>query len=303
MSGYQTANQRQAFSLTGAPGNPVAGQADSNSGIYGKNKTFTQEFQLSSKASTSPLDWIVGAFYLDDETTSIVDASPTCVGNTCAPGVPTHTSGFLGTKSYSVYGDGTYKIREGTRVTLGVRFTKDDKNISGVAEPLPGLPDSVAALPATTVRHPGDPYTGNPAGIPTSVSFSKFTYRAVLAQDLTRDVHAYLSYNRGFRSGSYQATAFNNPAARPEILDAYEAGLKTELLDRRLRLNASAFYYNYTDIQVRSNAPPDVARFAFLRRACARSRPCVSAAGCGLRSRRSNGSTKPCRLQACEWLN
>ena len=256
LSGYQTANQLQAFSLTGAPGNPVAGQSDSNSGIYGKNKTFTQEFQLSSKASTSPLDWIVGAFYLDDETTSIVDASPTCVGNTCAPGVPTHTSGFLGTKSYSVYGDGTYKIREGTRVTLGLRYTKDDKNISGVAEPLPGLPDSVAALPATTVLHPGDPYTGNPAGIPTSVSFSKFTYRAVLAQDLTRDVHAYLSYNRGFRSGSYQATAFNNPAARPEILDAYEAGLKTELLDRRLRLNASAFYYNYTDIQVRSNAPP-----------------------------------------------
>ncbi len=256
LTGYQTSHQQVKFTQNGIPGNPVAGQSAIESDIYGKNKTFSQEFQLSSKPSAAPFDWILGAFYYHDDTTQRLDNFQTCVGTVCAPGTPNRITGYPTIRSNSVYGDGTYKILPGTRLTLGLRYTTDDKGLTGLAEPLPGLPNSVAALPASTVFHPGDPYPGNPAGIPTSISQSKLTYRAVLAQDFTKDIHAYVSANRGFRSGTFSAIGFNNPPVRPELLDHYEVGLKSELLDRRLRLNVAAFYYDYTDIQVRSTAPP-----------------------------------------------
>ena len=259
LTGYQTSHQQVMFTQNGIPGNPVAGQSAVESDIYGKNKTFSQEFQLSSKPSASPFDWILGAFYYHDDTTQRLDNFQTCVGAVCAPGTPNRITGYPTIRSESVYGDGTYKILPGTRLTLGLRYTKDDKGLTGLAEPLPGLPNSVAALPASTVFHPGDPYLVAgilQPGIPTSFSQTKPTYRVVLAQDFTKDIHAYVSANRGFRSGTFSAVNFNNPPVRPEILDHYEVGLKSELLDRRLRLNLAAFTYNYTDIQVRSTAPP-----------------------------------------------
>ena len=60
----------------------------------------------------------------------------------------------------------------------------------------------------------------------------------------------YVSYNRGIKSGGFNILTPANPAYLPERLDAYEAGLKTELFDRRLRLNVGGFYYDYSNLQV-----------------------------------------------------
>src|SRR3546814_608583 len=69
----------------------------------------------------------------------------------------------------------------------------------------------------------------------------------------------YVSYNRGYKSGGFNLLdvgALNRPAGHvspsynPEIVDAYEVGLKSDLFDRRLRLNVAAFYYDYKDIQL-----------------------------------------------------
>ena len=78
----------------------------------------------------------------------------------------------------------------------------------------------------------------------------------MLAQDLAKDINAYLSVNRGFKSGEFNPGAFNNPPSKPETLDAIELGLKSQLFERRLRLNASVFSYDYKDMQLRSTAPP-----------------------------------------------
>jgi iron complex outermembrane receptor protein len=106
------------------------------------------------------------------------------------------------------------------------------------------------------VLHPGDPYTGNPTGIPTSITFPQTTYRAVLAHDLASNVNTYVSLNTGFKSGEYNPGGFTNLPSKPETLTALEVGLKSELLDRRLRLNAALFQYDYKDMQLRSMAPP-----------------------------------------------
>ncbi len=61
---------------------------------------------------------------------------------------------------------------------------------------------------------------------------------------------AYASYSRGFKSGVYNLTNPLDPVVEPEKLDAYEVGFKSELFDRTLRINAAAFYYKYSNIQL-----------------------------------------------------
>ncbi len=219
-----------------------------------KARTYSQELNLTSDGS-GPFQWILGAFYYNDKTTISADVFGLCIGNSCVPPPPLTTAGTQRTKSYSAYGEGTYSVTPTTRITLGLRYTRDKKSLDGIVTPIPGLPNSLPALPPTFVTRPGQSAPGFP-GIDTSVTFPKVTWKAVLAQDLSDDIHAYISYNRGFKSGGYNPTSFSNPPSRPEVLDAYEVGVKSELFDRMLRLNGSIFYYDYKDIQLRSTAPP-----------------------------------------------
>ena len=82
------------------------------------------------------------------------------------------------------------------------------------------------------------------------VHYSKPTWRIALDQRFSPQVLGYVSYNRGFKSGGFNVSDPTNPAYRPETLDAYEIGVKTDLLDKRLRVDVSRFYYTYSQIQV-----------------------------------------------------
>lgn len=224
-------------------------------------RTYSQELNLTSNGS-GPFQWILGAFYYNDKTTISADVFGLCTGPgtgttlPCAGPPPLNTTGIQRTESYSAYGEGTYSVTPTTRITLGLRYTRDKKSLDGIITPLTGFPNSLPGLPPGFVNRPGAPFAGFPNGIDTSLTFPRVTWKAVLAQDFSDDVHAFISYNRGFKSGGFNPTSFTNPASRPEVLDAYEAGVKSELFDRRLRLNGSIFYYDYKDIQLRSTAPP-----------------------------------------------
>ncbi len=85
-----------------------------------------------------------------------------------------------------------------------------------------------------------------------SVTDDELTWRLALRHDLTDDVNIYASYNRGFKSGVYALNAYPWDPVAPQTIDAYEIGLKSELFDRRLRLNVAAFYYEIDDYQVRA---------------------------------------------------
>src|SRR3546814_12832044 len=60
----------------------------------------------------------------------------------------------------------------------------------------------------------------------------------------------YATYNRGFKSGGYNIASPNVAPFRPETLDDWEAGLKSELFDRRLTFNVNGFLYKYRNMQV-----------------------------------------------------
>ena len=281
LSGYQNSYANVSFAggnsglgqpfvlPAGVPANPAVpavNEATTYTNFFERNRTFSEELQLVSKPSTSRFDWVLGAFYYNDHTELRLDSLPSCTGpgNTvCGGSVPQRNDGFPRTVSGSVFADGTYRIFDATHVTAGLRYTAERKSLMGTLTPLPGYSNSVAAFPAGTALSPGAPYTltvgGVPTafpGIPTRLVFHRLTYRFVLAQDIGDNVHLFASHNLGFKSGAFNGNGFNNPPVQPELLYATEAGIKSEFLDRRVRLNASFFHYTYNNVQVRSMAPP-----------------------------------------------
>jgi iron complex outermembrane recepter protein len=87
----------------------------------------------------------------------------------------------------------------------------------------------------------------------------KLSGRASIDHQFTDDIMGYISYNRGFKSGTFNTIVIPLPAAfspsippavRPETLDDYSIGEKAEFFDHRLRLNTEAFYYTYRNIQI-----------------------------------------------------
>jgi iron complex outermembrane recepter protein len=252
LTGYIDNNSPSQQTQSPNLGYPVLGKSTINLDGVQQAHTFSEELQLTSSNSASPLQWIVGAYYYHDRSTLQIDVFGTCIAAICDPNpmlIPTQTTGRQATDSIAGYADGTYTIAAHTRLTVGLRYTSDHKDLSGSLVALQGHPNSIPALPPSVVTSPSQ-------AIVTSATFGKPTWRAVLAQDVIRDVHAFVSYNRGFKSGGFNPTSFTNPVSRPEVLDAFEGGIKSELFDRRLRLNASGFYYNYRDMQLRTSAPP-----------------------------------------------
>jgi iron complex outermembrane receptor protein len=255
ITGYINNRSPSQSVQSGNLGTAIPGQGAINLSGRQSAKTWSQELQLASNSS-EPLQWIVGGFFYDDDTVIQTDVYAYCVSNVCPPPPPSRTTGNQKTRSYAGFGEATYSFTPATRVTLGLRYTSDRKTLTGLVEPLVGRPNSIPGFPPGFVTQPGQPFAGFPGGIDTDVTFGKLTYKLVLAQDITPDVHAYVSYNRGFKSGGYNPISFTNPPSRPEVLDAFEVGLKSDLFDRMLRFNVAAFYYDYQDIQLRSTAPP-----------------------------------------------
>ena len=135
-------------------------------------------------------------------------------------------------ESYAAYGQATAELLQDTRLTVGVRYTDEKRTFDGT---------EVTSVGGTVIAN--DSYPGR-------VKFNKVTWRASLDHSFSQDVLGYASFNRGFKSGGFNTLDPTNPPYLPETLDAYEAGLKAELFDRRARLNAALFWYNRSNIQV-----------------------------------------------------
>ncbi len=92
------------------------------------------------------------------------------------------------------------------------------------------------------------------APLQRSISFGRATWRLAVRQDLTDDINVYGSYNRGFKSGIFAMQSPLNPPVKPQSIDAFEIGVKSQLLDNMLRLNLAGFHYKIKDFQVRSSS-------------------------------------------------
>lgn len=142
----------------------------------------------------------------------------------------------VSTTSHSVFGELYIRPNAQLSLTLGLRYTVDDRSIFS----------RMNADAAATFGF-GNP---SPSGYGNSETFEEVTPRVVVAYDLG-STNIYASYNRGFKQGGYNTPSFQNvPPVEPEIVDYYEAGLKYVSPDNRATFNAALFYYDYSDIQV-----------------------------------------------------
>jgi iron complex outermembrane receptor protein len=193
------------------------------------SQQYSQELRLES-ATAGRLSWVVGLFYFGYNS-GFVPADVHGLALGLVPGtfgqelLTTHQN----TDSYSAFGQATYKIDDLTNLTLGLRYTSEKKAISSPGGTFDGFPLS--------------PYSA-------SNTVDRPTWRVALDHHFGDTFMAYVSYNRGFKNGGYDPAAAAPKPFDPETLDAYEIGVKAEGFDRRLRVNAATYYYDYRGIQL-----------------------------------------------------
>lgn len=203
--------------------------------VIEESSGFSQEIQLVSN-SDSDFNWIVGAFYFQDDADYELWIDLTDVGNPYASQSAQNTE----TESWAVFAQLGWQLGENARLTVGGRYTEDDKEVEGRPSSLPFI--AIPSLGAVTPIDLDD-------------SWSEFTPSVTFDYNLSDDVMLYATYSRGFKSGGYNYPAVtnkpaNDSALEPEILDMFELGMKGEFLDSTMRLNASLYYYDYSDLQV-----------------------------------------------------
>jgi len=152
------------------------------------------------------------------------------------------TQGETNTDSIAVFGDGSYQVNPALRLNLGLRATREKKNVIALNR---GFTNDTFTVPNAVT-----------ANFDKTETFNSLAPKLGLDYQVNPNVLAYVTLSRGFKSGGFnvraQATVFPASALpfKDEVLDVAEVGLKTVLFDRQLVLNTAAFYGKYKDIQV-----------------------------------------------------
>jgi iron complex outermembrane receptor protein len=195
--------------------------------ITGREDDGTEELQLASLDS-STIKWIAGLFYFYDRAGE-QPLSDFGYGQTSHPGAYSALYDLQYTRSYAAYTQATAPLPWDSRLTLGLRYTYDKRDINA----------QYLTINDTEYNSANGEKT-----------FGKLTYRAALDHDIAKDVIGYLSYDLGFKSGYFATGNPTTPVVGPETLSSYQLGVKSEVLDHTLRLNAAAFFYQFRDLQV-----------------------------------------------------
>jgi iron complex outermembrane receptor protein len=190
---------------------------------------FSQEIRLSNSAKDK-LYWQVGA-YSFNETVKISSYS---FDSLFGAGQNGYANQKQDTTAWALFGSATYKPSDKLTLTGGLRYSDDSKDFSGYRKT---SPVGGGALP--TVKK--------------SVGDSAVSWDVSAVYEVTPDTNVYGRIARGFRAPSLQGRLLFGDVvttARSEFVTSYEAGVKSTLLDRKLRLDASSFYYEIKNQQL-----------------------------------------------------
>jgi iron complex outermembrane receptor protein len=191
-------------------------------------KSTSQEFQLYSQGD-GPLEWTAGVFLYRDKGTETLDWLLYGPLNCGAPGSCAFARQTVVSKgrSEAVFGQLTYRLSREWSAVLGGRYSRDKKD--GDA----------------TNRRSGANFTGD-------VSFSSFTPKAQLQWTPSKELMAYAGVSKGFKSGGFNFGRAGIEKFEPESIVATEVGVRSTSMGGALSLSASAFKYDYKDLQLRT---------------------------------------------------
>jgi iron complex outermembrane receptor protein len=225
--------------------------------------------EIQATLSTDRWDGLVGFYYLDANAVTIFDV---ILGNTGAviglPGLNSFTSGNVDTQTWAVFADFTYSLTEQWRLSLGGRYTEDERSSQVLRQTKIGGTSPIfggSAIPIAT--------TSNFDG---SETFTKFTPRASVQWQPNDEHNVYLSYSEGFKGGGFDPRGltsatpdFNGDGVKspeeifdfmkfdPETVDSIELGWKANLLNARLTSSLAVFFGSYKDVQIPGSAGLD----------------------------------------------
>lgn len=223
-----------------------------------KHEQFSQELQLLG--SYDRVQYVAGLYYFDEEGTQTerqyldratvdqfgiialdltqVPPTPCSDGSTAAPICSDFTFFFplyLGeyavdveNESWAAFGQATYNATDRLDLTLGVRYTDDQR-------------DAVRSNDGLLWNSFGPGVSGS--------DLSVTDYTAIVDYSWTDDLSTYAKVSTGFRSGGSSRNGLDfNQAFDKETVTSYELGWKSELLDQRLRLNGAIYRTEIDDI-------------------------------------------------------
>jgi iron complex outermembrane receptor protein len=210
---------------------------------------FTQELRIASSGK-HVLDYVAGLYYYRQS----IDATNAQFGTlgflpNASPILLSQVGGQVNfdidSKSYAAFAQLTLNVGERLRLIAGGRYTRDEiDNTTGVSA-IPGV--CSPAFAATGGR------VCQTVTLPFSRSASRnadgWSARAGVQYDLAERTNVYATYSRGYKGPAISSINANIFAVDPETVDAYEVGLKTDLLDRRLSLNLAGFWNNFNNFQ------------------------------------------------------
>ncbi|GHH19129.1 TonB-dependent receptor [Sphingomonas glacialis] len=220
-----------------------------------RNEQTSQEFQLAYKSDT--LNGLIGYYYLGAKASTGFDV----LLSTTLANFDAYTAGDVRTETHSIFGDFTYDFTPKLSLSLGGRYTWDERRSFIFKASYFGLTSEFGGNP-TIVGAPSTNFNG-------TAKFKRFTPRASLSFKPSADHLLYASYSEGFKGGgfdprgsgtsapdvnqdgvrSYQEI-YNYLLFKPEVVKSYEIGWKGSVFDKRLTFALDGFYSNYSNVQV-----------------------------------------------------
>ncbi len=207
------------------------------------NSQFSQEFQFTYEGER--LAGIFGLYYLD---ANAFDAFDVVIFSS----LTSFTLGDYDTKAWAGFFDFTYDLNDRWNISVGGRYTEDERTARVVRESFLGL---------------GSPYFGNENAISITVptegvpefngnrTDSEFTPRVSIGFAPSDEHNLYLAYSEGFKGGGFDPRgAYGVAEVRqgfaPETVESIELGAKSVWADGRLTTNIAVFTMDYTDVQI-----------------------------------------------------
>lgn len=227
--------------------------------ILDNSDQISNELQLFGTSGS--LDWIVGAYFFNESgqnNASSIILGPENGGlespTTFVPGATNNRQKFDNT-SYAIFAEGTYEVLDGLSLTLGGRYTWDEREatiLNRVIDTRCGFTVDDDDNPSTPEINPGD---GPGCRVDASAKFDAFTYNVALNYEPDAETLLYASLRRGFRSGGFSARATTEAGLRrpfePEFVRNIEIGLKRDwhFGDAFLQTNIALFRSKYSNVQ------------------------------------------------------
>lgn len=226
--------------------------------------TFSTEVRLSSQSDL--IDWHVGGYYYKQNSAGLLVFDFPTDDSVFGPGTGFGVGNLtaIKTESFAGFAQGVWKIGDSFRITTGMRYTTEKIDVpvyigfTNVTDP----GQNTLYKNASEINIAGgitefdistdiDPATGKLYD--RTERFNRLTGQFSLDYRVSDSTLIYASYSRGFKGGDVNGVAVGTigatAIARPETVDSYEIGFKGDFSDIDLKVNAAAFYLNYTDQQ------------------------------------------------------